>query len=97
MTASSVLVGYRRGRRRVPSSSHAFSYSPLIWRERGGPPVTKPARAGLGSLVLQRLSAGSLHGNAIKDFACEGIIAVPGGHGRRRTLIQDFANNGAEG
>jgi PAS domain S-box-containing protein len=45
----------------------------LIWRERGGPVVVKPARTGFGSLVLQRLAAASLNGKAVKEFAPEGI------------------------
>ena len=45
----------------------------LIWRERGGPPVTKPTHTGFGSVVLQRLAAGTLKGKASKDFAPEGI------------------------
>ena len=45
----------------------------FIWRERGGPPVTMPTHTGFGSLVLQRLAAGTLNGKACKDFTAEGI------------------------
>ncbi len=45
----------------------------LIWRESGGPPVTKPTHTGFGSLVLQRLVGGALSGKAEKDFAPKGI------------------------
>jgi hypothetical protein len=42
--------------------------------ERGSPPVARSDRTGFGSLVLQRLVAGTLSGEASQDFAPEGSL-----------------------
>ena len=58
---------------RVDAESGQEQSFSFMWRERGGPPVTMPTHTGFGSLVLQRLAAGTLNGKACKDFTPEGV------------------------
>jgi two-component sensor histidine kinase len=46
----------------------------MSWRERGGPPVTPPAKKGFGHVVISEMVAGSLHGNVTLDYAREGLL-----------------------
>ena len=44
----------------------------LVWRERGGPPVVRPARSGFGTRLT--LSALAAYGGVVKlDFPAEGV------------------------
>ncbi|HZY51026.1 MAG TPA: HWE histidine kinase domain-containing protein [Devosia sp.] len=45
----------------------------LDWRERGGPPVSPPKRAGFGRLLLERALAADLKGDVTLDFRPEGL------------------------
>lgn len=45
----------------------------LFWRERGGPRVTAPLKAGFGSRLIQRHVAEAFGGKAQITFAAEGI------------------------
>ncbi len=45
----------------------------LRWREVGGPVVTKPARHGFGTRIIERL-LGPLKGNARFDWRAEGLV-----------------------
>lgn len=45
----------------------------LAWRERGGPPVTPPTRAGFGSRLLKRGLGGRAHPVVSLDFAPDGL------------------------
>ena len=47
----------------------------LHWRESGGPPVTPPARSGLGLRLIRRSIAGA-GGTAEVDYRPEGLIAA---------------------
>lgn len=50
------------------------------WRERGGPPVTQPARKGFGSELLERTLAFDLKGQTTMSFNGSGLhcqIAIP--------------------
>ena len=52
----------------------------LVWKERGGPLVTPPGRAGFGSSVIKFSVERSLRGKADVDYASEGItyrISIP--------------------
>ncbi len=55
----------------------ADAASPLIveWRERGGPPVSTPARKGFGSTVIES-SARTLGGRAKLEFAPQGLVCT---------------------
>ena len=46
----------------------------IVWRERNGPPVTKPTRSGFGSVLLQRVLAGEHDGEASTTFLPEGLV-----------------------
>jgi two-component sensor histidine kinase len=46
----------------------------ITWVERGGPPVTPPARKGFGHIVFERLVTKSLNGSVVIDFAPDGLI-----------------------
>ncbi|WP_293469250.1 HWE histidine kinase domain-containing protein [Phenylobacterium sp.] len=48
----------------------------LTWRERGGPPVTPPARRGFGTRLIERSLAGGLRGSAKLEFGPEGVTCV---------------------
>ena len=66
--------------RRTPEAGGGFE---LAWRERGGPPVTKPAGRGFGSLVIERNLARALDGTVELDFASSGLVctvSVPENH-----------------
>jgi PAS domain S-box-containing protein len=45
----------------------------LTWRERGGPAVRKPERAGFGHSVLTRMAPLAIHGESALDFAPDGV------------------------
>lgn len=45
----------------------------LEWRERGGPPVSKPSRSGFGTRMLDRALAGELNALVVMDFAPAGL------------------------
>jgi two-component sensor histidine kinase len=52
----------------------------IVWRERGGPPVSPPTRGGFGARLLQRGVAAELGGKVTLDFAPDGLtctIAAP--------------------
>jgi PAS domain S-box-containing protein len=46
----------------------------IEWRERGGPPVTPPARRGFGFRMIERALAADLSGGARLDFDPGGLI-----------------------
>jgi two-component sensor histidine kinase len=48
----------------------------LLWRERGGPPVTAPTRRGFGSRLIERSLAAEFGATARIDFAPEGLVCV---------------------
>jgi two-component sensor histidine kinase len=55
----------------------------LTWRERGGPAVVPPARAGFGSRLLDTLAGRQLGGALARDWAGEGLtatLALPARH-----------------
>lgn len=58
----------------------------LEWIERGGPPIAPaaaPRRKGFGSRLIRSLLEHDLRGEAVMDFAPEGLKArfsIPGGH-----------------
>jgi PAS domain S-box-containing protein len=45
----------------------------LVWKERGGPPVTKPTRKGFGHTVMNRLVKAVLSGEASLEFEPDGV------------------------
>ncbi len=45
----------------------------LIWRELNGPEVIPPTRQGFGHIVLQRMTAETLHGNVAHEFDPRGV------------------------
>ncbi len=52
----------------------------LTWRETGGPPVSRPARQGRGTMLIERMIGYQLQGVASLDFDPSGVscsIAVP--------------------
>ncbi len=63
--------------RRVPDGTGDLLV--LSWRERGGPPVRKPARRGFGSRLIEQ-SMAALGGSAAIDYAADGLrcdIRIP--------------------
>jgi PAS domain S-box-containing protein len=46
----------------------------LVWRERGGPPVSPPTRRGFGSLLLDRTLAHDLNGKVAMEFKPDGLV-----------------------
>jgi two-component sensor histidine kinase/PAS domain-containing protein len=48
----------------------------LVWRERGGPPVAPPTRAGFGTRLLRRALGADLDGTVTLDFAAEGLACT---------------------
>ncbi len=46
----------------------------LTWRETGGPPVTRPARSGFGSRLIERGLAAELGGSAQIRFEPTGVV-----------------------
>lgn len=66
----------------------------LHWRERGGPPVTPPARRGFGSTVLANSVERQLRGRVTLDWRPEGLVcelAVPIGDVRANFVTGDVA------
>ena len=58
----------------------------LNWQEKGGPPVTPPARKGFGSRVLERGLAHELEGRVHLDYQPGGVVCtinIPAPHGAR--------------
>lgn len=45
----------------------------IVWREKNGPPVTKPTRRGFGSMVIEKMAAASVRGEVSLDYASDGI------------------------
>lgn len=45
----------------------------ITWRERGGPPVSKPARPGFGSTVIGTMARMGLEADVTIDYAPEGL------------------------
>jgi PAS domain S-box-containing protein len=45
----------------------------LVWKELGGPPVTKPTRKGFGHTVMNRLVKAALSGDASLEFEPDGV------------------------
>ncbi len=45
----------------------------LVWKEHGGPLVTKPIRKGFGDTVMNRLVKASLSGDALLEFEPDGV------------------------
>jgi PAS domain S-box-containing protein len=50
------------------------TYFRLSWRERGGPPVTKPRRRGFGTTLIERIPATSLNAQVRHDFDKAGVL-----------------------
>ncbi len=46
----------------------------ISWRERGGPPVMTPVRAGFGSTVLCQVAGEGLDGEVELDYASTGLV-----------------------
>ena len=46
------------------------------WRERGGPPVTLPARTGFGSRMIERALAMQLSGTVTLDYRATGLVCT---------------------
>ena len=46
------------------------------WRERGGPPVSKPSRQGFGSMLIERVLGADFGGTMEIDFQPDGISCV---------------------
>lgn len=44
------------------------------WVERDGPPVSKPARSGFGSRLIQRATAAAFSGDVDLDYRPEGVV-----------------------
>ena len=45
----------------------------VVWREKGGPPVSEPTHKGFGQVVFERIGA-SLDGNIVTDFRPAGLV-----------------------
>jgi two-component sensor histidine kinase len=50
-----------------------WSSMQLEWRERGGPPVTPPAKRGFGSRMIERALPSELGGKVELHFDAEGL------------------------
>ena len=48
----------------------------LEWRERGGPPVTKPSRQGFGTRFIEGSVASELRGKAVLDYDPAGLTCA---------------------
>lgn len=48
----------------------------LVWRERGGPPVSPPTRAGFGTRLLRRALGADLDGTVTLDFDPAGLVCT---------------------
>lgn len=66
MSTGRVEVTWRGGQDAEPLT--------ILWRESGGPPVTPPAKRGLGTTVVQRAVGGALRGRARFDWRPEGLV-----------------------
>ena len=52
----------------------------LSWAELGGPPATAPTRKGFGYLVIERMAASAVSGEAVLEFSPEGlrwVLTIP--------------------
>ncbi len=52
----------------------------VVWRERGGPPVTAPTRRGFGSRLVERTVEQDLDGEIAMDFREDGLICSMEAH-----------------
>ena len=48
----------------------------LVWREKGGPPVTPPEKRGFGSRLIERSLAAEFGGTVTIDFNPEGVVCT---------------------
>ena len=48
----------------------------IVWRERGGPPVTAPHRQGFGTRFIEGSVASELQGKAELDYDPAGLICT---------------------
>ena len=48
----------------------------IVWRERGGPPVNKPAKSGFGTRLLERGVARDFAGTVTLKFAKSGVVCT---------------------
>ncbi|MEI9900884.1 MAG: sensor histidine kinase [Hyphomicrobium sp.] len=48
----------------------------IVWTERGGPPVSTPAKSGYGSRMIERSLSAQLGGSISMDWSKEGVIAT---------------------
>ena len=65
-----VEIAWSTGR---PNGEDAFRFE---WVESGGPPVTKPARQGFGSRLVERVMAQKFHGEVELDYRPDGLRYV---------------------
>jgi len=56
-----------------PGAQHRLT---LHWEERGGPPVSPPARQGFGSRLIAASLKSDLHGEARLDYRPSGLVCV---------------------
>lgn len=52
----------------------------LSWAEMGGPPATAPSKRGFGYVVIERMAASAVSGEATMEFAPEGlrwVLSIP--------------------
>jgi PAS domain S-box-containing protein len=52
----------------------------LSWAERGGPPAAAPSKRGFGYVVIERMAASAVSGEATMEFAPEGlrwVLSIP--------------------
>src|SRR3546814_3296080 len=75
----------KRSKGTRPKDSHALSWTltdrtparlELVWRERGGPPVLPPERAGFGTRMLEQVLAQELRGTVRQAFRPDGLVCV---------------------
>ena len=48
----------------------------LVWREKGGPPVTAPSKRGFGTRLIERSLASEFGGDVGIDFAASGVVCT---------------------
>lgn len=48
----------------------------IVWRERGGPPVSPPRRTGFGTRLIERGLASDLHGKVTLEYPPEGVVCT---------------------
>ena len=75
-TAVQVFVSWDHGRNwhkytEVPADAGKFRFS---WSEKGGPPVTAPAKQGFGSKVIKRAFASIPGSEAFIEYRPEGLV-----------------------